>query len=135
MNYVFFVLLCLLTGRVAGFGTYGGYERIMFYYAYLIDAGDSATGKAGKWATGCIPARGQKCTFDEFVKYINEANTMPNIHGSTDAPDLDRTAKALSDGGLTGNYKIQRIDRTCTLLSELFEQVNINTYKKAPAWT
>ena len=90
------------------FALYGGYERMFFYYAYLIDAHmaiDSGGKKPLTIARGC---RGEMpCTFDQFVDYINDSTGLSI--SSDRHPDVDATAKALVDTGLSGVYQPSRI--------------------------
>jgi hypothetical protein len=62
----------------------------------IIAAGCAGKGKDGSW------------TFNEFIKYINDLNEVPSITDDLN-PDVEITAKALDDTGLTGKYDILKI--------------------------
>ncbi|KAJ6445396.1 lipase (class 3) domain-containing protein [Purpureocillium lavendulum] len=85
-------LLCLLgsLASVAGYSLPGGYERMMFYYAYLMDC-DSNGGAAKIIAPGCAKAAGHaagtKCTLRQFINYI--AKTKPSKTNIAQVPEGD----------------------------------------------
>lgn len=82
-----------------------------FYYAYLID-GSKNGGTPAKIATGCASTMklgaGRMGNFNQFVGFINNLGRPVSV--TNDAmPDIDRTAKALVDQRLTGEYDILKI--------------------------
>lgn len=97
MNSLLF--LAYLLGCVCAYATYGAYERMYYYYAYLIDA--DINGQPSKVAKGCNKNR--KCTFDEFLKFINLVTPTTSIT-TAERPDVHKTATALVDAGYTGAY-------------------------------
>lgn len=73
-------LLFLLTaflGYTSAYGDVGAYERLLYYYAYRVDAQING-GTPVKFATGCRKVEGSGkskiCSFNEFNKFIFKAN-------------------------------------------------------------
>lgn len=95
--------LAYLATLVSAYGLYGAYERLFFYYAYLIDAEQNG-GNAKVIASGCAKAQGAtktgKCNFNQFVEYINKKaagqdKPFPVSITTDPMPDIDKTADAL----------------------------------------
>lgn len=99
--------LYLVTGAF-GRNLAGGFERVWFWYAYQIDL--EVFGQGNNFiAAGCKGngAHGS-CTFNEFIKWINNSDSLPSITEDV-SPDVATTAKALNDAGLTGDYDLAQI--------------------------
>ncbi|OAQ64838.1 heat-labile enterotoxin, A chain [Pochonia chlamydosporia 170] len=103
MRFKHFLAVSGLAVLAAGYSTPGALERVYFYYAYRLD---EMTGRA-KIAPGCGKP-GSPCSFDEFVKWIQNDKVATHI---TDEPfpPIDETAKILSEKGLTGVINIGRV--------------------------
>lgn len=106
----------LLVGKATAYSTTGAYERLWYYYAYLVDT-DGGKTAATKIAPGCssfMNTKGRKpCSFNEFIEYIARIEKdapKPDFKVTNDlAPDLEETAKLLQEKGLTGPYHNYRI--------------------------
>ncbi|KAF9047765.1 hypothetical protein BJ165DRAFT_1403407 [Panaeolus papilionaceus] len=102
INCVFF-FICSLVGVVRAYSIPGGYERVMFYYAYLMDCqlnGGTPKTIAAKCSKSATP-----CTFDNFLRYIMK-EPPATIDIFSDAypaiPPLQDTALAVIDNNLAG---------------------------------
>ncbi|KAL6860701.1 hypothetical protein ACO1O0_004735 [Amphichorda felina] len=92
-------------GVASGYSMPGGYERMMFYYAYVAECKETKNNPT-QIAAGCAKTP-NVCSFDRFMEYIlpqTNPSTKVNIHdkGHDDLPDIDSTARKLNDAGLTG---------------------------------
>lgn len=117
-----FLIILALTGKAAAFAEAGAYERLWYYYAYLLDT-NGGTKKADKIAVDCYKnlPKNQKanaCNFNQFIKHIT---TIDTNNPRTDfevtknlAPDVDATAKKLTDMALTGLYDVNKIYKGIT---------------------
>ncbi|KAJ7059463.1 hypothetical protein C8F01DRAFT_1144733 [Mycena amicta] len=105
------LLLLTLVSYVAAYAAPGAYERLWFYYAYLVDVSNG--GVATKIATGCVVAMetgGKPCTFNQFVQYINADPAAKDFAVTSDAmPNVETTVQTLQDKGLTGAYNPSKI--------------------------
>ncbi|KAI9778946.1 MAG: hypothetical protein M1816_003794 [Peltula sp. TS41687] len=128
MKLVFFGLLAYMVGWVSAYGSYGAYERMFFYYAYLIDA-DLNDGKPQKIARGCRSKRGGgQCSFNEFIEYISEIKGGTPSITTSPRPVVDATADLLVQGGYTGAYNQDKISAGVGTgsgtIPKLFDQVS-----------
>ncbi|RAO67850.1 uncharacterized protein BHQ10_003862 [Talaromyces amestolkiae] len=95
-----FALLILLFGiaQTSAFSVPGGYERVLLYYLYSIDAQLNG-GKPQKIATGCSKSS-TPCTLDQLLRYIaKNPSNLPQAAPATRYPELppmDDTARALA---------------------------------------
>ncbi|PPQ99593.1 hypothetical protein CVT24_005171 [Panaeolus cyanescens] len=100
INCVFF-FICSLVGVVRAYSIPGGYERVMFYYAYLMDCQlNGGTPKTIAVKCGKTP-----CTFDAFLRYImKEPPATIDIFSKPypAIPPLQETALAVIDNDLAG---------------------------------
>lgn len=86
---IWLFVVSLLTS-VSAYSDPGAYERLWYYYAYTLDTAGN------KVAPGCSgSAAGKRCTFAEFMKYIdvspeNMLNTLENVD-PTDVPKAVRS--------------------------------------------
>ncbi|GMF70214.1 unnamed protein product [Aspergillus oryzae] len=87
----------------SAYALYGGYERMFYYYGYMIDA--DVNGQPKKVAPSCKQTG--KCTFNEFIKYINDLSKPVSVT-SDELPEVHTTAQKLDTLQLTGAYKISR---------------------------
>ncbi|EME81304.1 uncharacterized protein MYCFIDRAFT_198068 [Pseudocercospora fijiensis CIRAD86] len=142
---IFLALLVLCNG-VNAFSEPGAYERLFFYYAYLVDT-QGGTKPANKIATGCAKLSGTRnpaCSFNEFIKYISPDNKAISDVTRNTAPNVDTTAHLLIEKGITGQYEAGRIRsdvpqgmRGATAVAFAMEgvsnflqgQANLNDYK------
>lgn len=71
-----FTLLIFLFGitQTSAYSVPGGYERVLVYYMYIIDAQLNG-GLPQKIATGCNKKK--LCTFDQFLRYIASSTNLP----------------------------------------------------------
>lgn len=118
-----FLTLYLVTGAL-GRNLAGGFERMWFWYAYQIDIAVFGQGK-NFIAKGCEgKGEGGSCTFNEFIKHINNLDKVPSISDDQN-PDVEATAKWLNDNGFTGDYDLQKIYPNAGVsgIPTLFEKV------------
>ncbi|KAH9210383.1 hypothetical protein DL95DRAFT_465879 [Leptodontidium sp. 2 PMI_412] len=83
-----------------------GYERIFYYYAYLLDVSLSPpVGRPLALAPGCpyVP-----CTFNNFIGYLNNLPTPPSLT-NLDTPPIDTTARPLNSLSLAGLANLERL--------------------------
>ncbi|KAL4733760.1 hypothetical protein BDV11DRAFT_175384 [Aspergillus similis] len=104
MRLHFFFLLSCLAAHVSAFALAGGYERMLYWYAYQMDI--AINGKATKIAPECT-SNPRGCSFNDFLGYIAK-KSAPQV-SAEQFPDVDRTARSLYDLGLTGEYVAGRI--------------------------
>lgn len=101
-------LVYLVTGSSA-FALAGGYERMYYYYAYLLDwqlhTGNDISKRT--IATGCKDG-GKKCSFNQFITWINKAEKQVDVDKG-EFPDVDKTARLLNEKELTGPYEVGRV--------------------------
>lgn len=107
MKLILLGLLAYTVGLVSAYGSYGAYERMFFYYAYLIDA-DLNDGTPKKIAPDC-KKNGGKCSFNEFIGYINDIKGNPPSITTNPTPPVDATADSLVQGSYTGEYNQDKI--------------------------
>ncbi|KAK2800703.1 hypothetical protein FQN50_008013 [Emmonsiellopsis sp. PD_5] len=83
--------LIYTAGSALAYDEYGGYDRLYFYYAYLLDAKLNG-GTPRKVATGCKKGGGI-CDFNEFLKFINDKSSTADVPGLKDKfnPGIDDT--------------------------------------------
>ncbi|KAK7741778.1 hypothetical protein SLS53_004842 [Cytospora paraplurivora] len=123
------LILTLLTGFCSAYSTPGAYERVWYYYAYLIDASLSGTGGLpSKIASGCAKVMGtggKKCNFNQFVTYIEEKEnkSLYTMDVGDDPPDVEKAARACVAADATGTYKWKRIVSTASTTSGVFKAV------------
>jgi len=112
-------LVLSLATTVYAKGLAGGYERMYFYYAYRIE--QALPGNDKVIATDCPGT--PPCSFNRFIKYINDVDSGPNIPSRL--PPVDVVAKTLNNDGFTGDYMTDRIMKSVGLneVGELFEKV------------
>ncbi|ROV95250.1 hypothetical protein VPNG_08965 [Cytospora leucostoma] len=109
------LILTFLTGFCSAYSSAGAYERVWYYYAYLIDASLSGTGGLpSKIASGCAKVMGtggKKCSFSEFVTFIEgkEKGTHYTMDVGDDPPDVEKAARACITAKATEAYNIKRI--------------------------
>ncbi|KAK2770390.1 hypothetical protein FQN52_006908 [Onygenales sp. PD_12] len=105
MQIAVLVFLFYTVGTALAFHEYGGYERLYYYYAYLLDAKIN-NGTPRKIATGCKKGGGI-CDFNEFLRFINIPAPTTNVPGLKDPfkPNIDDTADKLLAGDFTREYK------------------------------
>jgi len=115
------VILTCLAASVQGFGLAGAYERMFYYYAYLLDHSLPNP----KLANGCPNG----CSFDEFIKYIGQLKELPQITNEK-YPDIHQTAKRMYDmhqstpnSVLLGNYQSQRVAESAGNVANLISEV------------
>lgn len=81
----------------------GAYERVLFYYAYLIDLEKSGSTFARHIASGCEPV---PCDANRFVKFISRYPVTDSIQIDNmkwlAVPDMEKMAKDLFDKKMTG---------------------------------
>lgn len=87
------------------------YERMFYWYAYLLDSTLSQP-TSRILAPGCSttfssPASAP-CTFNQFIGYINNLPTPPHI-SDLSTPDIDTTALALNTQNLAGIAHLERL--------------------------
>lgn len=135
MRLLYLFVVCLASVTVA-YDIAGGYERLFYYYAYLIDV--QLNGSPQKIAVKCR-GKSKICTFNEFCKYITQSNTW-KVDGVgsgsvdfsiTDAaqPPVDVTAQKLLDNHATGPIKTARVwqgidDDNAAAIQQLFAQIS-----------
>lgn len=117
----FFLLLFLSLAQLlvpaTAFGLYGSYERVVFYYAWLIDK-ELNGGTATTVATG---ASGN--TLYSFVNYIaGEYKNVPSFTTAAGA-DIDTLARQLNTLGINGNYEPVRIISETNRVDGVFKAV------------
>lgn len=109
------VLLVATLGYVSAFAEPGAYERLWYYYTYLIDHSSNG-GVATKYAVGCakeLGTGGKPCSFNQFIQYINADSEAKNFDvTSENRPHVGNTARTLIDKGLTGAYNVKKIRPT-----------------------
>ncbi|KXT03384.1 hypothetical protein AC578_4014 [Pseudocercospora eumusae] len=109
-SIIVFLFFCSFRSTFA-FSTPGAYERMLYYYAYLVDTADGSTGS--KIAVGCANAmntKGRPCTFNQFIDYINDNTNPKGIDITSDKePDVQRTAALLQENNLCGGYDYKKI--------------------------
>lgn len=103
MNTSFVIVFALYISRVAAFGLSGAYERMLYWYAYLMDPGE---GNERLVAKGC-----NSCTFAEFIEHIDGHRDIPK--GQIEArlqgfnpTDVDHGAAVLDDNRIVGPYGV-----------------------------
>ncbi|KAK2752384.1 hypothetical protein FQN55_007424 [Onygenales sp. PD_40] len=109
MQIAVLVFLIYTVGTALAFHEYGGYERLYYYYAYLLDAKiNNETPR--QIATGCKKGGGI-CDFNEFLRFINIPAPTTNVPGLKDPfkPNIDDTADKLLAGDFTREYKFDVI--------------------------
>lgn len=74
MKLCILLFLASLLTSVYAFSDVGAYERLWYWYAYTLD---SAGNKVAPLCRGTAPNK--RCTFQEFMKYIDEhpKNMLP----------------------------------------------------------
>ncbi|KAK3938335.1 hypothetical protein QBC46DRAFT_343719 [Diplogelasinospora grovesii] len=94
------VLLASLVGVAQGFAAPGAAERLMFYYAYLMDL--KMNNNVPRFiAPGCTPS---PCNLNDFLKYISSKDTtivpidVPGMN-HPEVPDLRGTYNKLMEQG------------------------------------
>ncbi|KZF19539.1 hypothetical protein L228DRAFT_285942 [Xylona heveae TC161] len=97
--FFFTTTLVYLSAHVCAYGLAGGYERMYFYYAYLLDATANTTPQ--KISSLCGKRFGTDiCSFHQFLKYINipfptdQELALAGI-SNAEEPDIETTANAL----------------------------------------
>ncbi|KAH8695445.1 hypothetical protein BGW36DRAFT_382707 [Talaromyces proteolyticus] len=78
----------------------GGYERVLLYYLYSIDAQLNG-GTPKQIATGCKGTRGSPCTLDQLLRYLaKEPEKLPTRAAPATSyptlPNMDQTAQGLA---------------------------------------
>ncbi|KAH8904877.1 hypothetical protein BR93DRAFT_969717 [Coniochaeta sp. PMI_546] len=111
----FLFLLAYLSASVLAYDLYGGYERMLYYYAYRMDV--AKNGKAKTIGSGCKPAGGGSgpCNILDFVQFINNDGVRPDMDKhmpagwDKDFPDANQAARALRDADATKAYNCNKI--------------------------
>ena len=90
MNSSILLFVFSLITSVAAFGDAGAYERLWYYYAYTLD---TARNKVAPQCRGS--AKFKRCTFEEFMKYIDEnPKAMLPLDKKVDPFDVPRAVRS-----------------------------------------
>jgi hypothetical protein len=109
MRLSILVLVAQLATLLSAGGLAGAYERVYFYYAYLIDI-ETNGGTPSTIATGCRGASGGTCNFNEFMAHIDKyPQSVPSNILSDRLPSLDVAAHGLFVDRVTGDYNTAAI--------------------------
>lgn len=92
---------------------------MFFYYSYLADVSISGGKQSSKISTGCSRHLNRKCTFNEFIKFIDASNEDLDFDiTDEERPDLRATAEKLSRNGITKALNLGRIVESKTVTKE-----------------
>ncbi|KAE9373740.1 hypothetical protein N431DRAFT_466012 [Stipitochalara longipes BDJ] len=83
------------------------YERMFYWYSYLLDSTLSPT-SSRTLAPGCSTTPSVPCTFNQFIGYINNLPTPPSL-ATISTPDVDSTATLLQMENLAGVTNLERL--------------------------
>ncbi|EEP81861.1 predicted protein [Uncinocarpus reesii 1704] len=103
---IVFLLVSYLASVAQGYSIPGGYERCMFYYAYLLDCKIN-DGKPTTIGTGCakvLGTGGTPCSMNQFLEFIMDPSKPANVFSGKypEIPPLEDTAKKVVDGDFAG---------------------------------
>lgn len=110
----FILLVCFLSVFADAYSEPGAWERLFYYYSYLADVAISGGKHPSKIAIGCSRHLDRKCTFNEFIKFIDgskaEDKAKLDFNITPDErPDLRATAQKLIDRKITGTLNVNSI--------------------------
>jgi hypothetical protein len=115
MRLLFFFVVYLVTLSTA-YDLPGAYERLYYYYAYLIDC--QLNGDVPKtMAPGCakyLKIKEKRCNFNQFLEYITKPSTDSTLDfniATKEPPPLEETANKLILSKNTGTYLTPRIHK------------------------
>lgn len=110
MRLSFLALVGYLISCVACFGEYGAYERVLYWNAYQLDA--ALHDRPQFISTGCtngMPKRVKKCTFQQWLDYMDNSEGTTRITADISGMSVDRLAQELQDHRYTGKYKLHHV--------------------------
>ncbi|KUJ20370.1 uncharacterized protein LY89DRAFT_779150 [Mollisia scopiformis] len=132
----FLIALIVFFRFTSAFGDAARYERVFYYYAYLIDATLNAPNGPQTIAANCGKTMGvgtrTTCTFNQFNRYIANKGTNPPDGWDATAAQYPDGATITGDHGLSTTYQTARIgvniNDVATLLRETmsFTRKNID---------
>ncbi|EWC44903.1 hypothetical protein DRE_00962 [Drechslerella stenobrocha 248] len=116
MKTILSLLLLYIVSTVVAYDIRGAYERALYWYAYQLD-GQVNIGKS--IAPGCAGKFGGRCTFSQFIQWIDDLDRPPTISGdAANEKDVHKLAKYIQEGsgvkrganvGLTGAYLFHKV--------------------------
>lgn len=117
------LLLCIwLTSRVAAYDVPGAYERVFFYYAYLMEI--ELYGEPKKISPACgrvMGTGGKPCSYDQWVEFVRVLDpkekvdkiNYPRITGDAYAkgvfPNVHKSAQLTHEQEMTGALEPARV--------------------------
>ncbi|KAL4896951.1 hypothetical protein BDV59DRAFT_198399 [Aspergillus ambiguus] len=116
MKLPLFALLGYLVILVSSFGTYGAFERALFWYAYELDA--AVNGKPEYIGSRCPEALGlgkrtSRCNFQQFLEFIDrsgdEGHRPTPITRDISGLTVDELGRELQNHGYTGKYMLHNV--------------------------
>ncbi|KAJ9261581.1 hypothetical protein DTO195F2_4111 [Paecilomyces variotii] len=120
MKLPLFFLLSICISKVAAFGLYGCYERLLYWQAYQMDSGSkkqriaNACSRDPTTAQAVGPIRGGRCNLRQFLYYITDdedekeiiadKNKLTDADLAKDKTALDEVASKMYKAGVGRTY-------------------------------